>query len=527
MKSNKTYVFLIALVAAMGGFLFGFDTAVISGTTESLTELYDLSPGGLGFTVASALIGTILGALFFGRPADRYGRRLMLKVTALLYLVSALGSAYAWNWESFIIFRLIGGIGVGGASVVSPMYIAEISPPRNRGKMVALQQFNIVFGILLAFVSNYIITRMQLGDAEWRWMFGVEAVPAVLFLVLLFTIPFSPRWLVGQGRREEASAILLRIEGDAAAAEKELQEIEESFHLEQHQAREPLFQRKYVKVMLLAVAITAFNQLSGINAVLYYAPMVFKLTGSATEDAMLQSVLTGMVNLVFTMVALAVIDRMGRKKLMLIGSLGYILSLGLISGAFFKYAPEFQAAAAAIHCSGAADKFEKKGDREDVVRAYEKAVAGLQAVTESESYTGAPVTINEGDTPTQLREKAAVVLAWATDASKAGGKIVLWSIFLFIASHAFGQGAVVWVFVSEIFPNRVRARGQSLGAFSIWVFAALVSQAFVPVLNMLGGGGTFAFFCGCMVIQLAWVLLIMPETKGIPLEEIESKLGIE
>jgi len=527
MKNNRIYVFLIALVAALGGFLFGFDTAVISGTTESLTELYDLSSGGLGFTVASALIGTILGAMLFGRPADRYGRRLMLKATALLYLVSALGSAYAWSWEAFIVFRLIGGIGVGGASVVSPMYIAEISPPKNRGKMVALQQFNIVFGILMAFVSNYIITRMQLGDAEWRWMFGVEALPAFLFLVLLFTIPFSPRWLVGKGRRDEASAILKRIEGDAEAAEKELREIEDSFHLERRQAKEPLFQRKYVKVMLLAVAITAFNQLSGINAVLYYAPMVFKLTGSGTEDAMLQSVLTGLVNLIFTMVALAVIDKMGRKKLMLFGSVGYILSLGLISGAFFQYAPEFKAASAAIHCAGTADKFEKNGDREDVAKAFEKAVAGLKGVTESEDYKGGPVEVSTSDTPAVLRRKSGVVLAWASDTSRTGGKIVLWSLFLFIASHAFGQGAVVWVFVSEIFPNRVRARGQSLGAFSIWVFAALVSQAFVPVLNFLGGGGVFALFCGCMVIQLIWVLFVMPETKGIPLEEIEKELGIE
>jgi len=438
------------IIAALGGLLFGFDTAVISGTTDWLTSVYNLSSFALGFTVASALIGTILGALGAGKPSDLLGRRLTLFFIAILYFVSAVGTALAWDWYSFLFFRFIGGLGVGGASVVSPMYIAEISPARLRGRLVAITQFNIVFGILLAFFSNYIIKEMHLGPTEWRWMFGVEAFPAAAFFLLLFLTPESPRWLVGQRRSNEARNVLARMGTDTGNAEQEIAEIQASLDLEHHSLREPLFQKSYTKPVLLAVAIAMFNQLSGINAVLYYAPHILKMTGVGEDTAFLQAVAIGGTNLIFTMAALAVIDHFGRRKLMLVGSLGYILSLGTTAAAFYKYQGDF--------------------------------------------------------TP-------------------AGGTAVLIGLLVFIASHAFGQGAVIWVFISEIFPNRVRARGQALGSFTHWVMAALISWTF-PMLADLSGGHVFAFYTLMMVLQLLWVLFVMPETKGIPLEQIQKRLGI-
>jgi len=439
-----------ALIAALGGLLFGFDTAVISGTTDWLTRVYNLSAFGLGFTVASALIGTILGAVGAGRPSDALGRRRTLFLIAILYFVSAVGTALAWDWYSFLFFRFIGGLGVGGASVVSPMYIAEISPARLRGRLVAITQFNIVLGILLAFFSNYVIKAMDIGPAEWRWMFGVEAFPAAAFFLLLYLTPESPRWLVAKRRTGEARDVLARMGTDTGNVEQTVAEIQRSLDLEHHTLHEPLFQKAYRKPVLLAIAIAMFNQLSGINAVLYYAPHILKLTGAGEDTAFLQAVAIGGTNLVFTMAALAVIDYFGRRTLMVVGSIGYILSLGMTAVTFYKYSGNF--------------------------------------------------------TP-------------------AGGTLVLIGLLVFIASHAFGQGAVIWVFISEIFPNRVRARGQALGSFTHWIMAALISWTF-PMLAELSGGHVFAFYTAMMVLQLVWVLLVMPETKGIPLEQIQKKLGI-
>lgn len=439
------------LVAALGGLLFGFDTAVISGTTDWLRGVFGLSSAGLGFSVAAALIGTIVGALSAGRPADRWGRRRTLFFIAGLYFVSALGTALAWDWYSFLFFRFVGGIGVGGASVVSPMYIAEISPAQYRGRLVAVTQFNIVLGILLAFFSNYLIAGLDLGPAEWRWMFGVEAVPAGLFFLLLFLTPYSPRWLVMQGRIDEARKTLLRLGTDVASVEDQIREIESSIDLEHHSLREPLFQTKYRKPILLAVAIAAFNQLSGINAVMYYAPYIFELAGAGTESALAQTVAVGGTNLIFTLAAMAVIDYFGRRKLMLVGSVGYIVSLSTTAWAFYTYGTQFD---------------------------------------------------------------------------QTGSRIVLISLLLFIASHAFGQGAVIWVFISEIFPTRVRARGQALGSFTHWFMAALISWTF-PVIADASGGHAFAFYAAMMVLQLLWVIYVMPETKGVPLERIQKELGID
>jgi SP family xylose:H+ symportor-like MFS transporter len=448
MKAN---LIRATIIAALGGLLFGFDTAVISGTTHWLQKIFDLSSFWLGFTVASALIGTIIGAIVIGRPADQIGRRNTLVMLAIFYFISAVGSALAWDWYSFLLFRFLGGLGVGGASVVSPMYIAEISPAKYRGRLVAVTQFNIVLGILLAFFSNYIIAQMNLGQHEWRWMFGIEAFPAMAFFLLLFLNPFSPRWLVAKDRIAEAREVLRVCGTDSGNIEEEIREIELSLNLEHHSLKESFFQRRYIKPILLAVAIAMFNQLSGINALMYYAPHIFRMAGAASSSALLQTVAVGGTNLLLTMAALAIIDHFGRRKLMIVGSIGYILSLGATSWAFYNYGKDF-------------------------------------------------------DTT--------------------GSMVVLISLLVFIASHAFGQGAVIWVFISEIFPNRVRARGQALGSFTHWFMAAVISWTF-PMIAEISGGHTFAFYTICMVGQLLWVIYIMPETKGISLEQIQKRFGIE
>lgn len=484
---KKSYLFGSTIIAALGGLLFGFDTAVISGTTDWLKQVYHLDSWWLGFTVATALIGTIIGSIAVGRPADRYGRRAILMVIGVFYFVSAVGSAVAWDWHSFCFFRFLGGLGVGGASVVSPMYIAEISPTRLRGRLVAITQFNIVFGILLAFFSNYLIADLDLGEVEWRWMFGVEAVPAAAFFFLLFLTPRSPRWLLMQSRVDEARTVLSRLGVDGETAEAEIRQIEASLDLAHHSIREPFFCRTYRVPILLAVAIAAFNQLSGINALMYYAPHIFKMAGAGENLALLQTVAVGGTNLLFTMAALAVIDHFGRKKLMVVGSIGYILSLAATAWAFYTYGGEFKASAGAIKALEAAQQ----------ATADPGTIAGLQ------------------DTATR-----------AIEAASGGSSIVMISLLVFIASHAFGQGAVIWVFISEVFPNRVRARGQALGSFTHWFMAAAITWTF-PAIAEWSGAHVFAFYAAMMVLQLVWVLFVMPETKGVPLEQIQKKLGIE
>ncbi len=440
-----------AVVAALGGLLFGFDTAVISGTTEDLERVYRISGFTLGFTVATALIGTVVGALVAGPPVDRYGRKKVLFAIGILYLVGALGTGLVSNLLLFQIFRFVGGIGVGVASVVAPIYTAEIAPPRLRGRLVGLVQFNIVLGILLAYLSNFIIESTLPEDIAWRWMFLVMAFPAAIFFLLLFTVPETPRWLFSVGRRDEAVEVVRRTTQSREEAESEVREIEQSLAAQHGQAQAPFFVRRNRKVIMLAVTIAAFNQLSGINAVLYYAPDIFRLAG-AGESAALQSVVIGLVNLVTTMAALTVIDKIGRRKLMLVGSIGYLVSLGSLAIIFFAYDGQF---------------------------------SGVSSI------------------------------------------LVLAGLVVFIAAHAFGQGSVIWVFISEIFPNRIRGRGQSLGSLTHWVFAVIVSYAFPGIAATLGGGMAFTLFFVCMVGQLLWVLKVMPETRGVPLEEMERTLGVE
>lgn len=435
-----------AVIAALGAFLFGFDTAVISGTTDALRLQFALDSQALGLTVASALIGTIFGALGAGRPAERYGRRRVLFATGLLYLVSALGCALAWNWLSLFVFRFIGGLGVGAASVVAPLYIAEIAPAALRGRLVALSQFNVVLGILIAYLSNYVVSHLIGGGADstaWRWMLGIEAVPAALFSLLVLRIPESPRWLVKQHRLDDAKQTL-RLLGNEAPDDL-VREIRESLHEETVSASEPLFQGKYRTPILLAVMVASFNQLAGINALIYYTADIFRMAGAERTSALAQSVVIGTTNLVFTILAMTVIDRYGRKRLLLIGSAGLVACLSITAWAF---------------------------------------------------------------------------------AEGRGGAVVLASLIGYIAFFAFSQGAVIWVYISEIFPNRVRARGQALGSFTHWFWAAIVSWTF-PMLADWSGAMAFGFFAVMMVLQFVLVALYLPETRGLSLEQIQRKLGID
>jgi SP family arabinose:H+ symporter-like MFS transporter len=441
-RGLNPYLIRSTIVAALGGLLFGFDTAVIAGATRDLSTLYHLSPASLGVTVASALWGTIIGAMFAGVPGDRYGRRDSLRVMAVLYVVSALGCAFAWNWPAIIFFRFIGGLGIGGSSVLGPMYIAEISPARLRGRLVGFFQFNVVFGILLAYFSNYVIGGFALGAVEWRWKLGVAALPAVLFLLMLLGIPRSPRWLAKKRRVEEAREVL-RVVGEVDY-ENALQEIVRSIDAEHGRANEPLFSAKYRLPIFLAVSIGMFNQLSGINAILYYLNDIFQSAGFSKVSGDLQAVAVGATNLLFTMLAMTLIDRIGRKTLLLIGSVGTAACLAGVAAIFM----------------------------------------------------------------TRQRED-----------------LLVWLLIGYIAFFAFSQGAVIWVYLSEIFPNRVRAKGQSLGSFSHWFMNALISGIF-PLMAATSGGIPFAFFAGMMVLQFFVVLFLYPETKGLSLEEMQKKLKI-
>jgi len=430
-------------VGALGGLLFGFDTAVIAGTTHSLTIAYALSPKALGFTVAVALIGTILGAMSAGIPGQRWGGRETLRVLAVFYVLSALGCAFAWNWYALLAARFIGGLGIGGSSVLGPVYIAELAPAKMRGRLVGLFQINVVIGILLAYFSNYCIARMGFGMAEWRWQFGVAGIPAVLFLVMLFGIPPSSRWLVTQNRVAEARSVL-QVMG-AENPEAELKEIVDSIHLERLQSAEPLFTRKYGLPIFLAISIGMFNQLSGINAILYYLNDIFAAAGFSKVSGDLQAVAVGSMNLVATLVGMSVIDQLGRKTLLLIGSVGTAACLAGVAGVFF-----------------------------------------------TESHRG----------------------------------FLLWLLVAYIAFFAISQGAVIWVYISEIFPTRVRAKGQALGSSSHWIMNAIIAYTF-PQLAKSSGAYPFVLFALMMAVQFFVVLFFYPETKGVTLEQMQHRLGIE
>lgn len=447
----KPLVIRSAVVASLGGLIFGFDTAVISGAEKQIQDRFGLGDAMLGFVVTTALIGTIIGALAAGRPADRFGRKKALTVIGVLYVMGALGSAFAPSVELLMLFRFIGGLGVGASSVCAPIYTAEIAPPRHRGRLVGLVQFNIVLGILVAYASNAIIRAIDDGPQAWRWMLGVMTLPSVVFLALLATVPETPRWLAAHRRTDEARAVSARLCATLEESDAQMAEIEDSLAAESGAEGVKFFTRGHRKVIALAIAIAFFNQLSGINAILYYAPRVIEDAGASTNASYLMSIAVGVMNLIATMAALTVIDRLGRRKLMLVGSVGYLVSLGFLAAVMFVYEGRFD---------------------------------GTSSV------------------------------------------LVLAGLMVFIAAHAFGQGAVIWVFISEIFPNRIRGRGQALGSFTHWVFAAITTFAFPPIIGALGGGVAFSIFFVAMAFQLVWVIRVMPETKGIPLEEMESTLGL-
>ena len=437
-------IFFWALTSALAGFLFGFDTVVISGAEKTIQALWFLSPKLHGIAMGSALYGTVVGSLIGGWPADRFGRKTTLLWIGILYFVGAVGSALATNVETFIIARIIGGLGIGISTVVAPMYISEIAPPKHRGRLGGMFQFNIVFGILIAFVSNRLLA--DTGENAWRWMLGVAAFPSLIYAVFCFGLPESPRWLLSRkGDRASALRILQRVEPDASAAEIAAQADAIVAASSTGQASSGTFwTARMRKPIALAFLIAFFNQLSGVNVILYFAPRIFELAGLGTKAALLQSVGIGITNLIFTFVGLWLIDRLGRRTLLYIGSFGYIASLGLAAWAF-------------------------------LTRHY---------------------------------------------------PVVPPCIFAFIAAHAIGQGAVIWVFISEIFPNQHRAEGQTLGSFTHWIFAALLTTIAPGMFAAIAPGYIFLIFAGMMTLQLIWVKAMVPETKGVPLEQIQKQLGI-
>jgi MFS transporter, SP family, arabinose:H+ symporter len=430
-------------VGALGGLLFGFDTAVIAGTTHQLTVVFNLTPSSLGLTVSIALWGTVIGAMTAGVVGQKYGSRETLRVLAVFYVLSALGCALAFSWPVLVASRFLGGLGIGGSSVLGPVYIAEIAPGKWRGRLVGLFQINIVIGILLAYFSNYRIALLGLGANDWRWMFGVSAIPAALFLIMLFGIPRSPRWLATQNRLDESRSVLQMM--GSPNPEAELHEIVDSIHLERAQKSEPLFSRKYRLPIFLAITIGLFNQLAGINAILYYLNDIFAAAGFTKVSGELGPVAVGAMNLCATLLAMTVIDKLGRKTLLLIGSVGLV---GCLSG--------------------------------------------LAAIFLTHSHQN----------------------------------LLLWLLIAYIAFFAISQGAVIWVYIGEVFPNRVRSKGQSVGSSSHWIMNAIVSWIF-PVLFARSHGIPFVFFASMMVVQFFVVLFFYPETKGYTLEEMQHRLGIE
>ncbi|RFM26773.1 sugar porter family MFS transporter [Deminuibacter soli] len=438
MNGNK--ILRWSIVIALGGFLFGFDTAVISGAEQYIQRYWSLNAFQHGLTISIALIGTIIGSLGGAYPSDALGRKTTLYLVAALYLVSALGCALSTNWYLFLAFRLMGGLGVGASSVTAPVYISEIAPAAKRGRLVALFQFNVVFGILVSYLSNYLIA--SLAGESWRLMLGIQAVPSLVFLLLLFRVPESPRWLIlYRNRVQQARHILNTI--DASTAEAIVQNIVQAATEKQMGKKPRLFNASNKVPIVLAVMFAVFNQVSGINAIIYYAPRIFEMTGLGASSSLLSTVGLGVINFIFTLLALNLIDRFGRRTLMLIGSFGLIVTLALVSWCFY---------------------------------------------------------------------------------SGSGGITVAVFLFIYIAFFAFSQGAVIWVFISEIFPSSVRAKGQTLGSTTHWLMAAIIAFAFPYVAERAGGGTTFLFFAVMMIAQLLFVWRVMPETKGRPLEQLEHQL---
>ena len=431
-------IMMWAITAALAGFLFGFDVVVISGADKKLQLLWNSSDAFHGAVVMGmALWGTVIGAIFGGIPTNKWGRKKTLLAIGILYTLSAIGSALSNDPYVFAFFRFMGGLGVGASTIAAPAYISEIAPAKDRGRLVSLYQFNIVLGILVAFFSNYLLSGI--GDNDWRWMLGVQAIPAIFYTLFVITIPESPRWLISQSRMEEAKKVMKIISPDQDS-ELLATQMEEDYA---DAPKENIFMKKYRFPLMLAFLVAFFNQMSGINAFLYYAPRIFGEAGLGEKTALLSSIGIGVVNMVFTLVGVNLIDKVGRKKLMFIGSIGYIISLGLVSMAFYFH------------------------------------------------WTGLAIPI---------------------------------FLFLFIASHAIGQGTIIWVFISEIFPNHLRASGQSFGSSTHWVLAAIIPSLIPTLFSTIGPGTVFLVFTIAMVFQLLFVIFMMPETKGTTLEKLSKSL---
>jgi sugar porter (SP) family MFS transporter len=430
------------LTGALGGLLFGFDTVVISGAIDALVKLYNLSPQGKGWTVAITLIGTVAGALGAGVAGQKLGGRETLRITAMLYVISAAGSGLAWSWPSLMVFRFVGGLGIGASSVLGPVYIAELAPAKWRGRLVGAFQFNVVLGILVAYTSNYVIRTMHLGAAEWRWQVGVAALPAMVFLALLFGIPRSPRWSASRDRIDEALAVLKQMgEPDPKA---ELDDIRAALQQEHATAHEPVFRWKYRYPLFLAISIGAFNQLAGINAILYYLNSIFVSAGFSQISGDQQAIAIGFTNLVFTVVGMAAIDKLGRKTLLLIGAAGTASCL-----------------------------------------------AGVAWLFKTHSHPGA----------------------------------LVWVLVTYIAFFALSQGAVIWVYIGEVFPNSVRSKGQGVGNASHWIMNTAIALEFPVVVHSLNTETPFVFFTVMTVAQFLVVLFVYPETKGQTLEALQRRLA--
>ena len=443
MARINSYVLRGTIVGALGGLLFGFDTAVIAGTEQQLIQVFGLNDRQLGITVSIALVGTVIGAIFSGEVGEKMGGREALRILAACYVVSAFGCAFAWSWAALLAFRFIGGLAIGGSSVLGPVYIAEIAPARWRGLLVGTFQINIVIGILVAYLSNYVVSLFGLGLNEWRWQLGIAAAPALLFFIMLFTIPRSARWLVLKKRIPEGREVIALLGADDPDAE--LKEIVDSIHVEGMSHSEPLFQRKYLRPMFLAATVAGFSQLAGINAILYYSNYIFEKAGFSKSSGLLQSVALGVTNLVFTLVAMSLIDKLGRKTLLLIGSVGMAICLGGVGMVFY---------------------------------------------------------------------------------SEQHQNLLIVFLVAYIACFAISIGAVIWVYISEVFPNRVRSKGQSLGSSVHWIMNAIISGVF-PVMAAQSRSLPFVVFSVAMVVYFFIVLLSYTETKGVTLEEMQHKLGIE
>lgn len=442
MNKNYRYVTGIALIASLGGLLFGFDTAVISGAEKDIQQFFQLNSFWHGFTVAIALIGTMIGALISAKPADKFGRKKVLIFIALLYGISALGSALSFNWIAFLIYRFIGGIAVGASSVIGPMYIAEIAPPKIRGRLAASFQFNIVIGQVLSYISNFLIAQAFVTNA-WRWMLGVELVPSVIFLFLLFLVPDSPRWLVIRNNTSKAESILKKL--GSVDPGKELTEIIESVKDFSRITKNHFFTRQNRIPIVLAILVAVFNQLSGINAIIYYAPRIFEMVGFAKDSALLQSITIGITLLISVMVGMSLIDKVGRKRLLLVGSVGMFFFLSMVAATFYTKAE--------------------------------------------------------------------------------GGFFTLFYLVGFIAFFGMSAGTVIWVYIAEIFPNSIRAEGQTLGSLTHWAMAAMISWLFPVIVegHAFGGGIAFTLFAVSMIFMFFTVLKVFPETKGKSLEEIQKE----